>query len=542
MEGTHTVLRLYEPIKEMCFVSLYSPARRSRGSSRDRALDVQPPCRHQRDLRGEDTSETKQRGQSYKSAAEILQSREATKGALAQLHWLAAEHVQLLTDVLSLCAGCADRLRMGNQDGKLEGYGEQLGWDVSSGHPSLSPEHKRAASRVRKLKKLASKRTDRVEDSLQNKMKKKMQTSEVPKDPKGPGTPVSVREADTGGSDVSVSSQPLLPMDEHFNAAHDGWDFMDEPQGFESEMDICSDLVEFDNQLCLGYEMENPVSVLQERNHAPETEDNCYTHQEFGGTTGVQLCDDDNRRDFMFTDNLKVKHTASLRSKDFKESFVPEHERNRPSTLTPSSPIDARSRTSNLRAWTKSPTSSSLSGVFNVSYPPSNSLRSMSPVLSPLSSRLPSPQMNHRIVLLPEEDDGNQRSSRDQSKTTTEVMDRNGNRRTITRLDLNVCRQDVNVNGASTSSATVSENSLSRPDEIWMLDGDDSISQEPLCRPNRPDHLDFLRITPPEDDIIGDTPYYPKLGVTMNVSPLNLSVLMLKSSCKSSSQEGRSDL
>ncbi|XP_057199470.1 formin isoform X1 [Triplophysa rosa] len=513
MEGTHTVLRLYEPIQEMCFVSLYSPARRSRGSSRG--------C-SRRDLRGEDTGETKQRGQSYKSAAESLQSCEATKGALAQLHWLAAEHVQLLADILFLCAGCADRLRMGNQDGKPEGYGEHLGCDVSSGHPSLSPGHKKAASRVRKLKKLGSKRMDSAEESLQNKMKKKMQnmTSEVPKDPKAPGTPVSVREADTTGSGsyVSVSSQPLLPMDEHFHAAHDGWDFMEEPRGFESEMDICSELVEFDNRLCLGYTIEKPVSVLQERNHARETEDNRCTHQEVGGKTGVQLYDDVNRRDFMFTDNLKVKHRPSLRSKDLKESFVQEHERNRSSTLTPSSPIDARSRTSNLRAWTKSPTSSSLSGVFNVSYPPSNGLRSMSPVLSPLSSKLPSPQMNHRIVLLPEEDDGNQRSSRDQSKTTTEVVDRNGNRRMITRLDLNFCRQDVNVNGASTSSATVSENSLSRPDEIWMLDGDDSISQEPLCRPNRPDHLDFLRITPPEDDIIGDTPYYPKLGVTSEVT------------------------
>ncbi|KAF6731615.1 hypothetical protein FQA47_022684 [Oryzias melastigma] len=38
--------------------------------------------------------------------------------------------------------------------------------------------------------------------------------------------------------------------------------------------------------------------------------------------------------------------------------------------------------------------------------------------------------------------------------------------------------------------------------------------QEPLSRVPRPDHLDFLRITPPEDDIIGDTPYYPKLECT----------------------------
>lgn len=54
------------------------------------------------------------------------------------------------------------------------------------------------------------------------------------------------------------------------------------------------------------------------------------------------------------------------------------------------------------------------------------------------------------------------------------------------------------------------EDSVLRQDDIWMLDGD-----EPLSRVPRPDHLDFLRITPPEDDIIGDTPYYPKLECTV---------------------------
>lgn len=44
---------------------------------------------------------------------------------------------------------------------------------------------------------------------------------------------------------------------------------------------------------------------------------------------------------------------------------------------------------------------------------------------------------------------------------------------------------------------------------MWLLDGDEP--QEPTRRAQRPDHLDFLRITPPEDDIIGDTPYCPKL-------------------------------
>lgn len=53
------------------------------------------------------------------------------------------------------------------------------------------------------------------------------------------------------------------------------------------------------------------------------------------------------------------------------------------------------------------------------------------------------------------------------------------------------------------------EDSVLRQDDRWMLDGDEP--QEPLSRDPRPDHLDFLRITPPEDDIIGDTPYCPKL-------------------------------
>lgn len=50
-----------------------------------------------------------------------------------------------------------------------------------------------------------------------------------------------------------------------------------------------------------------------------------------------------------------------------------------------------------------------------------------------------------------------------------------------------------------------------RQDEMWLLDGDgdgdgdDSISHKPLCRATRPDHLEFLRITPPDDDIIGET-------------------------------------
>ncbi|MEQ2246219.1 hypothetical protein ILYODFUR_036022, partial [Ilyodon furcidens] len=61
-------------------------------------------------------------------------------------------------------------------------------------------------------------------------------------------------------------------------------------------------------------------------------------------------------------------------------------------------------------------------------------------------------------------------------------------------------------------SGCAGKDSLQRQDDIWMLDGVDP--QEVLSRTPRPNHLEFLRITPPEDDIMGDTPYYPKLECT----------------------------
>ncbi|XP_052386599.1 formin-1-like isoform X1 [Carassius gibelio] len=483
MEGTHTVLRLYKPIQELCFISLYFPTRKSRGFPR---ADQTP-----REVRPQD-EDAKQRGQ---------YSCEATKAAVAQLHWLTTEHHQLLTHLLSLCSDCADRIKMGNQDGKLpEGHGERLGHDVSSSNfpTSLPPEHKRAASRVRKLKKLGSKKMDSAEEFLQSRMKKKVQSGASEFSPKAPGTPISFRGRDTSGSEsyVSVSSEPLLPMEEHFQIAHDGWDFMEEPRSFESEMDLS----EIDNQLTSECEEplgNQPGCVLQE----PMPIGNQQGQSTIGGLEVNQRDDNKDNQESGSNSSLEVgqEEIKLFTQVNTKSNFSPY--------------VDANSRSSTLHPWSKSPTSISLSGIFNVSYPPTNSLQSMSPVLSPLSSQLSSPQMNHRIVLLPE-DDGNKRSSRDEPKVATEVIDKNGNRRTVTRLDLNLSNH-FNVNGASTST---SENSLLRTEDIWMLDADESVTQEALRRLSRPDHLDFLRITPPEDDIIGDTPYNPKLGITSEVT------------------------
>ncbi|KTF82246.1 hypothetical protein cypCar_00037643 [Cyprinus carpio] len=472
MEGTHTVLRLYKPIQELCFISLYFPTRKSRCFPR---ADQTP-----REVRPRD-EDAKQRGQYY---------CEGTQGAVTQLHWLAAEHHQLLTELLSLCSACTDRIKMGNQDGKLlDGYREHLGGDVSSTF-SLSPEHKRAASRVCKLKKLGSQKMDSAEEFLQSRIKNKVQRGASEFSPKAPGTPISFRGRDTPGSDsyVSVSSEPFLSMEEHFQIGQDGWEFMEEPHSLESEMDLS----EFDNRLTLEYDkaLENGNIVGNQR--GPSTFGSLETNQRDVRSDDVATTQNPtaSKERLVSGSSLDVDHRSQRAAQEEIKLFTPV---NAGSNFSPSN-----SRSCKLRSWSRSPTSISLSGVFNVSYPPANSLQSMSPVLSPLSSLLPSPQMNHRIVLLPEDDDGNKRSSRDEPKVTNEVTDKNGNHRTVTRLDLNLSDQK----------------SLLRPEDIWMLDADEFITQEALRRPSRPDHLDFLRITPPEDDIIGDTPCNPKLGLT----------------------------
>ncbi|KAF4083866.1 hypothetical protein AMELA_G00122260 [Ameiurus melas] len=564
----------------------------------------QPLYTNEHDQKTEDPAAPKQRIQSYEPASKVLQSCEATE-VLAGLNWLSAEHCQLLVDLLSLCGDCASRFIMGNQDGKLqaqfEGYEKHLVQGISCNNLqhtlSLSPEHKRSASRVRKIKKLGSKKMETAE-FLQTKLKKEVQSitaSEFLRNHPGadfikaienqkvPGTPASMYVQHTPGSDtyVSVSSEPLLPMEEPFQTCQEAWDFMEDSRLFESEIDHCTEFTDFEDQFCLSYGAFSGSLTEAKQNH---------THQEQvtngniiasngkissagkydlqnnpGGKTVAPLYDDMNRRDIVVevmakkvdltNSNLGSKensadvielgpHTAndssamgqntcqhSRKEKLEVQNITQEKNvelkfRDRYSEAMTFPLRESQNGTSSLRPRTKSPISPSLSGVFNVSYPPSNSLQSMSPVLSPLSSKLSSPQLNHRIVLLPEEDGvkaqdrwfhetaGSWLRAGDQPKDPAEARDRNRNSRTINQLDLNFSQQGSGNStwiNDDTSSFKITEESL-RQDEIWLLDGDgdDSISHTPLCRATRPDHLEFLRITPPEDDIIGETLCHPK--------------------------------
>ncbi|KAG5857611.1 hypothetical protein ANANG_G00021270 [Anguilla anguilla] len=597
MEGSHTVLRLHRPIRELSRVSLYVPAaRRQRFTYKGGALSrAQPTNSH--DQTGEERAGAKQKGQSCKNACESQNSREATKGAIAELHRLAAEHHQLLADLFALCADCAARVRMGNQDGKpldYEDCGVRPPVEILSSSNlqhslALSPEYKRAVSRTRKLKKLGVKKTDSAEEFLQSKMKKKVKTPKMvsarpkeaipgvqsPQDVKSQGTSCSTLGFDTSGmgSYASMASGGNLATEENLHATQESWEFMD-AHNLEPDMDLCSELSEYDNELYLGYgvtssfleEVQDQIrqeQMLSGSNLRPFFSQSDVPKQEESPVKSAhQLYDQISRRDAGVRVVAKVQeaegvvqwvsHTGShvaSNSSQLSSSMPLEPQAALPSEdqvaqgevlmkhlykglqagnleeleewrgqggsavfgdpsgslhLTHQRPADS---TPGLKSGSsKSPSSPSLSGVFNTSYPVTNSLQSMSPVLSPLSSKLPSPQLNHRIVLLPEEDGGPDRGDRKWAQgaprpSTADTSPKQG--------------------GGSkwTTPSTTVTTPCTAETEIWLLEGDDAISQSHEGPPSipRPDHLDFLRITPPEDDIIGDTPYYPTLELTTEV-------------------------
>ncbi|XP_075964222.1 formin-1-like [Anarhichas minor] len=505
MEGTHTVLLLYAPICEISNISLYFPKRRAPGF--------------------------KYKTQSSGSSGELLITQQATKEAVAELCWLAAEHHQLLADLLSLCRDCAIKVRMGNQDGKLQDYME--GPEVH-----LGGQHKRATSKSKKLKKSGGKKLDSTENILHSKLKRKVKS----------GTSSVERPAHNS----AAVSNPILPMEEPFQITREGWDFMEDNRTFDSDIDFCNDFSEYDGEL--GYEssfcnlMEGLTRRESGNNLRPVKRSDCLGENGSAAMSAQQLYGEINQL------NKGVRVVAKVQDVEGRVQHVnhTSPDRAEPAMLRPGTSSCqqgygewrgpngdhllgvSREKTGNqlseglrlplshtteprppAKYHTKNPSSPSLAGVFNTSFPASNSLQSMSPVLSPLSSKQESPQLNHRIVLLSDKDVDHEQdssSNTDEAKLFSEVIDNNGNKRTVARLELNLSRRPSNFKWNSSSNSTTTEDSLLRHDDIWMLDGDDP--QEPLSRFPRPDHLDFLRITPPEDDILGDTPYCPKLECT----------------------------
>ena len=517
MQGTHTVLLLYTPIRELSSISLYFPKRRAPSFKYKTRASHSESAGNEHDWGKEDLATSKQRIQSSDSLVKLFNSQQATEAAVAELCWLTAEHHQLLVDLLSLCRDCATKVRMGNQDGKLQDYVE--GQEVHSGGQVLSStckpshaEHKRGASKSKKLKKLGGKKLDSAEDFLHSKMKKKFTKGhshvELPNESKVSTSEASkanpipritktdhVSDSPLTGSYVSAVSDPILPMDEPFQIARKSWDFMENNRTFDPDMDFCNDFSECDEELGYGSSSCSLIDGLNRResgsNLRPVKRCN-PVGETFAGNASTsksaqQLYSEINGRSTGVRVVAKVQdvegkvHHVSPTSPDragphpgnssCQQENGENMESNRDHLLGVSKENTFNKLSEGLRlplshttepsaparSHSKSPSSPSLAGVFNISFPASNSLQSMSPVLSPLSSKQVSPQLNHRIVLLSDKDvepDLDSSSNTDEPKIFTEVIDKNGNKRTVTHLDLDLSRRPSNPKWNSSSNST----------------------------------------------------------------------------------------
>lgn len=520
MEGTHTVLLLYAPIHELSSISLYFPKRRFPSFKYKSRAPHSERAGNDHDWGKQDLTVSEQRGQSSSSSGRLLNSQQATKEAVAKLCWLAAEHHQLLADLWSLCRDCTIKVKMGNQDGKLQDYTEDQevqhgGQVLTGGNPPLStsPENKRVTSKSKKLKKLGGKKLDSAEDYLHNKMKKKvlngtfnaelpvqnnLSVSAASVEDQTPGTVhVHVSDSPAAGSFVSANSNPILPMDEPFQIGRDSWDFIADNRTFDPDVDFCCDFSEYDGEL--GYDSSScslmeglarresgsnlrpikrfasPVETFSENALAAKTAQQLYgkiKQRNTGVTVVAKVQDVEGRvqhvshaspdtsgptiprpgtsscqQDYGSWRGSNRDHLLGVRTEKTDNKLSGGLQLPLSDTVNPSPSV---------KSHTKSPSSPSLAGVFNTSFPTSNSLQSMSPVLSPLSSKQASPQLNHRIVLLSDKDvDPDRDSSTDESKLFTEVVDKNGNKRTATHLDLNLSsRRPSNSKWNSSNNST----------------------------------------------------------------------------------------
>ncbi|KAJ0062698.1 hypothetical protein NL108_004322 [Boleophthalmus pectinirostris] len=514
MEGTHSVLLLYPRIQEFCKVSPYLPKRLAPGFKyTSRARQLESTSNDHEDRSEEVPGVSKQRGQSSDSSSElVLCNSQATKEAVAELLWLAVEHHQLLAEFLSLCKDCTHKVSMGNQDGKLQDYieGQEVhldGQTLSNKHPVVS-EHKKIMTKTKKIKK-GMKKQESAEEMLHKKMKQKVTNGVSIVTPSNVDSSHSeTSDSPVTGSYVSAVSNPILPTDENFQM--DRWmDFMEDNRNYEPDVDFCNDFSECDGEF--GYQSSS-CSLMEGLNRR-ESGSNLRPIRRLDS-----LCENERELLVKSTEQKNTVNTgmtvkAKVQDVEAKVQRVSNGPQDRNYNSGRKLSLQLSYTNEPVKIHAKRSPCSPLAGVFNTSFPASNSLQSMSPVLSPLSSKQTSPQLNHRIVLLSDKDTDSF-SNADDPKIYTEVIDKNGNKRTITRLDLNLSRRPSASKWNSSSTSTTTDDSLLRQDDIWMLDE----PQEPIRRVQRPDHLDFLRITPPEDDIIGETPYYPKLECTAEVT------------------------
>ncbi|XP_031437787.1 formin isoform X2 [Clupea harengus] len=186
----------------------------------------------------------------------------------------------------------------------------------------------------------------------------------------------------------------------------------------------------------------------------------------------------------------------------------------------------AATLTSSSSLGKKSASLPSLTSIFTSSPVPASTPGSLSPLLSSCSSRLPSPMPQHYILLLQretrEEGEGQSRLSIPgvtNSAAGAERVDGHSLSRSALEFELSITSQRGPrwVMPAVPPMPTAEESLLNQEDD-WHLDLDFSCCKS-VAQASRLNHADFLRITPPEHDIISDAPFSPDLVFVPEGSP-----------------------
>lgn len=480
MEGRHTVLLLYAPIHEISNISLYFPKRRAPSYRYKNRAPHPERASEDHGRAKDDLTGSKQRGQSSRSSDSLLDAQRATKGAVAELCWLAEEHRQLLADLLSLCKVCAKNLRMGNQDGRLQEFveGQEAhfrGQALSGGYSqAVAPDNKRAAPKSKRLKKLGGKRPDGTEDFSQMKEKKKAMSeaaaTELPSKSSDSNVDNKLAKRRQGVRPLTLASHssvsgPILPMEEPFQISKESWDFMEDNRALDPDMDFCNDFSEYDGELGYGSSFCSLMEGLSRResgsNLRPvKSSDSPGETSEKAGAAGQVLGEQSNAGARVVAKvqevDGRVQHVSRTSPVTGGPAVVPSGTWKREGNKLPEGLRLPLSHTNEpypqSKSHARSPASPSLSGVFSSSFPASNSLQSMSPMLSPLSKQ-GSPQLNHRILVLSEKEAEHEQDA-DEPGLFSEVVDRNGNKRTVGRLDLNLGRGPSSARWISSSNST----------------------------------------------------------------------------------------
>ncbi|XP_035851223.1 formin isoform X2 [Sander lucioperca] len=139
----------------------------------------------------------------------------------------------------------------------------------------------------------------------------------------------------------------------------------------------------------------------------------------------------------------------------------------------------------------------SLSAILDVSPRTSSSFEGMSPILSPLFTSSLSSQRSLPLSLT---------EQHEKVISATTVSGTGNDEKNSRKSEQNQTYRRTSETEASQDYLLASDEALQRQEKIWQQEVEESLSFcRSLSHPSRPKHIDFLRITAPEDDII-DTP------------------------------------